>query len=164
MKRPDILRRLSSIGITVPLIGGGFSATLAPASEAETHRAARILTFLEDRRALFDPMDVEVPQYATQSIMGIRQHLAKELLEIERTSVLAACLRGMIGACHQFLSRTQLDRVERGWRRSFYDQLYVHALGELRGHFSVHIAQMAAAHGLDVEGQLATILPDVGES
>ncbi len=169
VKRPDILRRLSSIGITVPLIGGGFSATLTPASEAETPRAARVLTFLEDRRVLFDPMDVEIAEYAGRSVMEIRQHLAQELMQIERASVLAASLRGMTGACHQFLSRTQWDPSDVSpypRRRSgppWADQVFHQALGELRGHFSVHIAQMAAAHGLDVEGRLATILPDVGE-
>jgi hypothetical protein len=33
------------------------------------------------------------------------------------------------------------------------------ALGELRGVFGIHIARLAAAHGLGVEGDLASILP-----
>jgi hypothetical protein len=33
------------------------------------------------------------------------------------------------------------------------------ALGELRGVFGVHLVRLAAAYGLDVEGNLSTILP-----
>ena len=33
------------------------------------------------------------------------------------------------------------------------------ALGELRGVFGIHVARLAAAHGLDVEDDLAAILP-----
>ncbi len=168
MRRPEILRRLNSIGFTVPLVGGGLSATLAPPSEAEAHRAGRILTFLENRRVLFDPMDVEIEEYAAQSILDIRRFLADELMQLDRTSVLAASLRGMLGACHQFLTRIQADssadHPRRRLRLPHGDQVFHQALGELRGHFSVHIAQMAAAHGMDIEGGLATILPDSNET
>jgi hypothetical protein len=37
------------------------------------------------------------------------------------------------------------------------------ALGELRGVFGVHIARLAAAHGLDVAGELASILPSIAD-
>ncbi|MCG3145010.1 MAG: hypothetical protein HONDAALG_02551 [Gammaproteobacteria bacterium] len=35
------------------------------------------------------------------------------------------------------------------------------ALGKMRGVFGVHIAHLAAAFGLDVEGEVASILPGV---
>jgi hypothetical protein len=35
-------------------------------------------------------------------------------------------------------------------------------IGELRGAFGIHIATLAVAHGLDVEGDLASILPAAG--
>ncbi|MGB8682457.1 MAG: hypothetical protein WCD12_06190 [Candidatus Binatus sp.] len=38
------------------------------------------------------------------------------------------------------------------------------ALGEMRGIFGVHIATLAAQHGLDIEDDLASILPERGET
>ena len=38
--------------------------------------------------------------------------------------------------------------------------VFTGALGEMRGVFGVHIARLAASHGLDVEDELATIIPD----
>ncbi len=169
VKRPEILRRLSSIGFTVPLIGGGLSATLTPPSEAEAHRAARILTFLEDRRVLFDPTDMEIEEYAGRSVMEIRRFLTDELMHLDRKTVFAASLRGMSAACHQFLTRTQgsppadLSPVRRRRVDPWADQTFHQALGELRGRIGMHIAQLAAAHGLDVEGGLAGILPAADE-
>jgi hypothetical protein len=169
VKRPEILRRLSSIGFTVPLIGGGLSATLTPPSEAEAHRAARILTFLEDRRVLFDPSNMEIEEYAGRSVMEIRRFLTNERMQLDRNSILAASLRGMIAACHQFLTRTQrslpgdLPASGRRWADPWADRTFHQALGELRASIGIHIAQLAAAHGLDVEGELAKILPVVDE-
>ena len=37
------------------------------------------------------------------------------------------------------------------------------AVGELRGVFGVHIARIAVAHGLDIEDDLATIIPVADE-
>jgi len=37
------------------------------------------------------------------------------------------------------------------------------ALGELRGVFGVHVARLAAPYGLDVKGDLGTILPAPAE-
>jgi hypothetical protein len=37
------------------------------------------------------------------------------------------------------------------------------AVGEFRGVFGIHIARLAASHGLDIEGDLASILPAAGD-
>jgi hypothetical protein len=37
------------------------------------------------------------------------------------------------------------------------------AVGELRGVFGVHVARLAASHGLDVEDELASILPEASD-
>jgi len=37
------------------------------------------------------------------------------------------------------------------------------ALGELRGSFGVHLATLATSHGLDMEDELASILPRAPE-
>jgi len=53
--------------------------------------------------------------------------------------------------------------IEFGTHRNHYASwIFNGAIGELRGVFGIHIAAVAAAHGLDVEGDLASILPAAG--
>jgi hypothetical protein len=50
--------------------------------------------------------------------------------------------------------------IEFGAHRNHYASwIFNGAIGELRGVFGIHIAAVAASHGLDVEGDLASILP-----
>lgn len=44
-------------------------------------------------------------------------------------------------------------------RNHYASWIFNGAIGELRGVFGIHIAALAASHGLDVEGDLASILP-----
>jgi len=43
--------------------------------------------------------------------------------------------------------------------RHYANRHFNSALGELRGVFGVHLAQIAAKYGLDIEDDLASILP-----
>lgn len=72
----------------------------------------------------------------------------------------------MRAACRKFIRvAQQLDGVY-GWSPHYYNTghfatwRFDGALGKLRGVFGVHIAQPAAQYGLDVEDQLAAILPE----
>jgi len=40
-----------------------------------------------------------------------------------------------------------------------WDDGFGDALGELRGTFGIHVARLAAQYGLDIEDELASILP-----
>jgi len=66
-------------------------------------------------------------------------------------------------ACRKFLNTTHdKDRniTRHGGRLGHWASwVFNGALGELRGVFGVHIARIAAPHGLDVENELASILP-----
>jgi len=43
--------------------------------------------------------------------------------------------------------------------RSYEAWVFCGALGEMRGAFGLHIALIAVRNGLDIEGELASILP-----
>ncbi len=68
----------------------------------------------------------------------------------------------MRAACRKFLERVGTDAREGiphakggGYKRCAFGS----ALGELRGTFGVHVANIAAQFHLDVEDKLAAILP-----
>jgi hypothetical protein len=69
----------------------------------------------------------------------------------------------MRAACRKFLDTTcgGGDEVVRfgGHRGHWASWTFNGAVGELRGTFGLHIVAIAAQHGLDVEDELASILP-----
>lgn len=154
----DITSRLT--GISCPVFGVSWTP---PASERDA--AMRVVTYLEDRRVLYNPSDLEVPAHCVQSVIEIRHHLTEELQKLDAKDELAKQLRSMRAACRKFLDvvhapNEYYDIVEHGFSRGhFASWVFGSALGELRGVFGLHLAQIAAAYGLDVEDDLASILP-----
>ena len=104
------------------------------------------------------------------SVLEIRKMLTGELASLDESSDLYNKLKAMRAACRRFLDRTQFpDGSSRPFRPRFHPfdpegQTFFTALGELRGAFGIHVASIAAQHGLDVEDDLAGILPSAGKT
>jgi hypothetical protein len=150
LKGKQLAQRLT--GISTPI--GGLSWT-PPVDERAL--AKQLLVFLEDRRALFMPYNMEVDSYVVDSILDIRQRLTEDLEKISRSSVLGESISAMRASCRKYLTETQDDpRRMHHWRM---DGHIWQALGELRAIFGIHIARIACAYDLEVEEQLEPILP-----
>jgi hypothetical protein len=132
-------------------------------TDLEVSAARRVITYLEDRRVLYAPDELEVPSYCVKSVLEIRHFLSGELGKLDKRSEFAASLRAVRAACRKFMERVGTDGHEgilnahqhghwASW--TFYS-----ALGEMRGTFGVHLAKIAAEFRLDVEDRLAAILP-----
>ena len=161
MNVEEIGRRLT--GISTPFGGVSWEA-----SESDRTHAQRLLAYLEDRRVLYDPTEVEVPHHCISSILQIRSELTETRKRLKPGSPLDQSVRAMQVACRAFLAWSResdkLDAFQAGaWNlpRWVFDQ----SLGELRATFGICIAQIAVQHHLDVEEPLAKILPaDPGET
>jgi hypothetical protein len=80
-------------------------------SDLEVSAARLVVAFLEDRRVLYAPDELEVPDHCVHSALEIRHFLSGELGKLDAKSEFAASLRAMRAAC-----RT-LDRVGAdGWQ------------------------------------------------
>lgn len=156
MKFKEITSRLT--GISCPVFGVSWKPV-----EAERETARRIITFLEDRRVLYAHESQEIPQHCVESVLQMREHLTSQLQALPAKSALTENLRAMRAACRKFLTMTQErdgDIVVFGWRQGHWASWRFHAaIGELRGVFGVHVAQIATKYGLDLEEELASILP-----
>jgi hypothetical protein len=155
MKFKEILNRLT--GFSTPIFGVSWNP---PKLEIEV--AKRIITQLEDRRVLYNPSEMELPEHCVRSVTEIRHILTNELSSLNSNSNLAISLRAMRSVCRKFLDTAHRDEeiIRFGNHLGHYASWYFNgAVGELRGVFGIHIAQIAAQYGLDVEDQLATILP-----
>lgn len=156
MRFKDIASRLT--GISSPVFGVSWNPP-----EAERTVAKRLITFLEDRRVLYSPSEMERPDHCVQSVLEIRKSLTTEIGKLDEKSDLTASIRAMRAACRKFLDTVQGDEgriVRFGAQFGHYASwTFNSALGEMRGVFGIHIAKLATAYGVDVEDDLAAVIP-----
>jgi len=157
MNFKDIASRLT--GISTPFFGASWKP-----SETDRSIVRRVITFLEDRRVLYSPSELEMPAHCVESVLQIRGFLIAEIEKLDEKADLTASLRAMRAACRKFLNTVQADEgriIHFGADTGHYaNWTFNSALGEMRGVFGIHIARLAAAYGVDVENDLAAILPE----
>lgn len=158
MRFTQIMDRLT--GFSLPVVGGGVSWRPSP---SEAAIARRLITALEDRWVLYNPSEAEIPEHCVRSVIEIRQLLTATIRDAGSDGNLAKHAQGMRAACRSFLNRVQSPQHDvltfaRDWGHwaswEFHD-----ALGQMRALFGVHIAQIAVRYRIDVEDDLARILP-----
>lgn len=159
MKWKSILSRVRGLSVGTRGIGISWDPP-----RAEANIVQDLFAFLEDRRVLFDHVDLEVPEYCARSVLEIRQHLTMLLRQMPNTLGLSQHLRVLRAACRRFLTAIQekgtghlivgnmFDASTNQWR-------FLIALGELRATFGTHLAILAVRYHMGIEGDLATILP-----
>ena len=155
-KLSELMSRLN--GINTPIGGVSWTPT-----EADVTVARQILEVLEDRRVLYAPYDLEDPRHCVSSVLEIRRFLTEQLTGGSIGKELSGPLHALRAACRKFLTDTDprtanIDWDWPGWGRRGVGSLD-QALGELRGVFGLHVAQLAARYGLDVPETLTVILP-----
>lgn len=156
MRLKEILLRLT--GFSTPVFGVSWTPP-----EAQRTIAKRVIAYLEDRRVLYSPSSMEMPDHCIRSVIEMRAHLTHEIGNLDATSELAVTLRAMRAACRKFLDTihpqqqeiTQFGASHGHWASWVFNG----ALGEMRGVFGVHLAILAAKFGLPVEDELAAIIP-----
>ena len=155
-------------GFSTPIFGVSWEPAVSDVAVAR-----RLLAFLEDRRVLYSPTHVEIADHCIRSVLEIRHHLTETIGEAGIADDLDGHIRAMRGACRRFLTELDVDDGDdRLWipgsRRDQYrsgldDWRLNQALGELRAVFGIHIGHVASKYGIDIEDDLASILPPPAE-
>ena len=145
---PDLSRRIT--GFPTPVFGVSWTPSAAE------HAVVRgFLTFLEDRRVLFQPFLMEVEHEVHRSVHAIRQRCAEDLTKLDAQSRAVGPIRAIRAACRRFLDETPDE-----WSNRFHDSpSFFTALGELRGSVGVQIAILAVHYKIELEDELASIVP-----
>jgi len=140
----------SLTGFSTPIFGVSWSP-----AESDREIVRKLITFFEDRRALYNPYNRETPMWVMESVLEIRKKLTDTLEILDENSDISPHLRAMRAACRKFMDETESQKRHRYpyWRDVFT------VLGEMRAIFGIHIAQLCVKYGIDIEGDLATILP-----
>ena len=163
MKFSEIAARIN--GISTPF--GGIS-WIPPVVDVEVAR--RFVTFVEARRVLFSTYTNEVPEQCAKSVIEIRDFLTSELGKGGIAEPLSGPIRLARRYCTQFLERVGAtessvtsdahDRhLFREPRWSMHDYWFGEALGALRAGVGLQVGIIAANYKIDVEDQLAQIIP-----
>jgi hypothetical protein len=164
MKASQIVARLT--GFSTPFFGASWTP---PTVDVDVAR--KVITFIEDRRVLFSTYTNEVPEQCVASVIEIRKFLTDEIGAGGIADRLEGPLRAMRGYCRSFLDavgateatvrkdardRHLFDRPRWGMR----DAQFALALGELRAGVGLQVGLIAATFRLDVEDDLAAMIPD----
>lgn len=159
MAYQDVASRIT--GFSIPIFGIQWNP---PEPERETVR--KLIYFLEDRRALYVPYCLEIPEQVERSVLEIRSELTAALQSLPTNSNAIPPIRAMRAACRKYLTEPSPDfpHFDRGMGRHRYDRHdgspgFFVALGELRATFGTSIATLSAEYGVDLEEELASILP-----
>lgn len=132
--------------------------------------ARRVIVFLEDRRVLYEPAELEIVDHCVASVLDIRRFLTEILGGGGIGSELEHRLRTLRTACREFLRSAGATRQngQELWLPSSRDSNYGlddwqlnQAIGEFRGRASSPIAEIAVMFGIDIEGSLERALPPV---
>ncbi|WP_342360952.1 DUF6650 family protein [Terrarubrum flagellatum] len=125
-----------------------------------------LLTFLEDRRALYVPLYLEVAGEVERSAHEIRRRCTEALTLVGERSAAKENIRAIRAACRRFLEEPHPEfrnLMHRDFGR-FSDQAnFFTALGELRARVGTEIAALASRYDIELEPDLASILPPVDD-
>jgi len=163
VKFSEITSRLT--GVSCPVFGLQWQPPISDVGVARS-----VIVFLEDRRLLYDPSEIEVPEHCIQSAIQIRQYLTDLLVRGGVNKDLEDHLRAIRTACRWFISTIGDPEDEHGLVAAMTDRRYDgynglsdyrlnQTLGALRATTGMHVAILAVKYGLDVDSPLDTILP-----
>lgn len=156
MKFLDMVNRLT--GISCPVFGISWNPV-----ETERNIARRIIVFLEPRRVLYSEYEYETVCPCIESVTEIKNYLTTELQQIDENSKLNSYVRAMRHACNKFLSKCPDNNEFRCYacqNGNINNWIFTSAIGELRGVFGVMIGQIVKAYGINIEDELAQIIPE----
>lgn len=119
-----------------------------------------MITYLEDRRLLFGERHTKDREHCVDSAVGIRNLLTQELTNAKPGKSLEASLRATRAACRNFIEAAGPNARNFKYRDGPpHTDRFSLALGELHTLVGLHLAVIPYHYDLEVEDDLAQILP-----
>lgn len=158
-------RRVSGGSVSVSALGlGGGLSTTATTTDRDISQA--LVTFLEDRRVLFNPEYLEVASEVDHSVLEIRKELTESLQQLDPKSRAVKPMRAMRAACRRYLDEPRQHFRHmggHGHRHGHDNPGFFMALGELRCTFGAELKRLDDLFNLDMESHLRDIFPPEDE-
>lgn len=137
------------------------SLELLQSKRIEPIIARKIITFMEDRRVLWQTFDAEFPDRVRRSLDDLRLYLVNLQSELNNGSPLGRVLLSLVKTIHVFfnmvehsdLAALKCNCEDPEWRR-FSD-----ALAVLRKAIGLQIDNLANVYGIEITSDLKSIVP-----
>ena len=143
----------SVTGVSIPIFGIQWKPVMAEVTVARS-----VLRTLEDKRVLYRPQEMEGAEYCLRSVEGMRHALTGALQQVNSETHLGKQFAKIRRACREFCdivgSPAFIQSVPPIQR-----SLLSRELVKLRKTVGGAVAAIAIAYGLDVEDDLASIMP-----
>ena len=157
MKLQSIFKRIT--GFSSPLFGLSWNV-----KESEEQQARRIISFLEDKRILYVPIewDKRNPKKSVRSVLNVRDFITKEIGKQESSDFLVDALREIRLACRDFLIiiDTYKPKILVASHPSAHSGAFKFekALLLLRAAISVQIFNICDKYGIQHSGELESMV------
>jgi hypothetical protein len=102
MRFKELLLRLT--GLSTPVFGVSWAPPKAAIAVAR-----KVLAFLEDRRVLYVPSEMETPDHCVRSVLDIRRFITETIGDLSPDDAIVPHLRAMRAACRKFLETVEAD-------------------------------------------------------
>jgi hypothetical protein len=155
----ETARRIT--GISGPFGGVQWAAP----GPSDRERARGFLIELEDRRVLYNPDWLEVRQQVDASVDEIRDICTAALKTFAPSDFATLAIRNVRAACRRYLDDTTIEFRHADFHRQRGDLsagMFL-ALGAFRSTVGQEVARLAAHYDIEVEGELASVLPTLDE-
>lgn len=119
--------------------------------------ARRVISLLEDRRLLWVDYQYEIPDQCIASAKETRDALTAQIENPEIGEKLASLLKEIRGYLRDFMTYSPVGAS--GYRSISDSDAFAVALGRLRALVGERLAIIAATYDLEVEDELASIIP-----
>jgi hypothetical protein len=141
-------RRARLTGVSTPLLG--VSWEYGPSDREAVHD---LFVYLETRRALWIPFNLEDHKHVVESILLMRDELTSIQRRLRYGSPASESVRRLRLTCERFLTDTPVQELY------FYSNL-----GELRGIFGAELGRLASDFDIQVREPLVWIVPPIDEN
>lgn len=143
----------SITGISTPIFGLQWTPPVIESDEAKS-----LINYLENKRVLYNPVSMEDANHCTLSVIQIRDELTDMIRNLSGPSRLAQSLKSMRQACANFcdnVGHPDFKNYETPIQRSILERELV----KLRYKCGLSLAKISIGYGIDVDDNLAAIMP-----
>ncbi|MFL0853776.1 DUF6650 family protein [Vibrio parahaemolyticus] len=151
MKAKSILKNIT--GISCPIFGIQWNA---PVDEIKL--ATTLVKDLGNHRVLFNPMHMERRDSCINSINIIRQLISNVFVNAKDKSPLSKALKRMRRACHAFQNEVDSPHYV-ALEIPVQNSILERELSKLRLKFGESLAEISVSYDIDIEDELASIIP-----
>lgn len=132
---------------------------------SDRERVRGFLVELEDRRVLYNPDWLEVRQQVDTSVVEIRRACTDALKTFSPSDFAMLPIRNIRAACRRYLDDSTIGfrHVGFDYHRGEMSAGAFLALGAFRAAVGQEVARLAGHYDIEIEGDLATVLPELDD-